>query len=100
MAYIKGAKRLLRQAKNGHVYNYAEGPVPMIDVYEKPVRTTLTGGRFVQSFNAYRQGQKDGANLAFDTYRNGAKPRFPRRLDKREPCERGSCGNALEQTPL
>ncbi|MBQ8699650.1 MAG: DNA cytosine methyltransferase [Schwartzia sp.] len=40
----------MRQAKNGHIYNYAEGPVPMIDVYEKPVRTMLTGeGSFNRS---------------------------------------------------
>ena len=48
--YIKGAKRLLQKAKNGHIYNYAEGPIPMMDVYEKPVRTILTGeGSFSRS---------------------------------------------------
>ncbi len=40
--YIKGGKRLPRKAKNGHVYEYSEGPVPMIDSHDKPARTMLT----------------------------------------------------------
>ncbi|MCR5481704.1 MAG: DNA (cytosine-5-)-methyltransferase [Clostridia bacterium] len=40
--YIKGAKKLPRKAKNGHEYIFAEGPVPMIDSYDKPARTMLT----------------------------------------------------------
>ncbi len=40
--YVKGAKKFQRRAKNGHVYTYSEGPVPMIDAYDKPARTMLT----------------------------------------------------------
>lgn len=40
--YIKGAKKLPRQAKSGHEYIFSEGPVPMIDEYDKPARTMLT----------------------------------------------------------
>lgn len=40
--YIKGAKKLLRKAKNGHEYVFSEGPVAMIDEYDKPARTMLT----------------------------------------------------------
>lgn len=40
--YIKGAKKLLRKAANGHEYIYSEGPVPMVDAYDKPARTMLT----------------------------------------------------------
>lgn len=40
--YIKGAKKLPRKAANGHEYIFSEGPVPMIDAYDKPARTMLT----------------------------------------------------------
>lgn len=40
--YIKGAKKLPRKAANGHEYVFSEGPVPMIDSYDKPARTMLT----------------------------------------------------------
>ncbi len=40
--YVKGAKKLLRIAKNGHQYVFSEGPVAMIDEYNKPARTMLT----------------------------------------------------------
>lgn len=40
--YIKGAKKLPRRAANGHEYVFSEGPVPMIDEYDKPARTMLT----------------------------------------------------------
>lgn len=40
--YVKGAKKLPRQAKNGHEYIFSEGPVSMIDEYDKPARTMLT----------------------------------------------------------
>lgn len=40
--YVKGAKKLPRQSKNGHEYIFSEGPVPMIDEYDKPARTMLT----------------------------------------------------------
>lgn len=40
--YIKGGKRLLRKSANGFEYVYSEGPIPMIDEYDKPARTMLT----------------------------------------------------------
>lgn len=40
--YVKGAKKLPRKAKNGHEYVFSEGPIPMIDEYDKPARTMLT----------------------------------------------------------
>ena len=40
--YVKGAKKLPRKAANGHEYIFSEGPVPMIDEYDKPARTMLT----------------------------------------------------------
>lgn len=40
--YIKGAKKLPRKADNGHEYIFSEGPIAMIDAYDKPARTMLT----------------------------------------------------------
>lgn len=40
--YVKGAKKLPRIAANGHEYIFSEGPVAMIDAYDKPARTMLT----------------------------------------------------------
>jgi DNA (cytosine-5)-methyltransferase 1 len=40
--YIKGAKKIKRQAANGHEYVFSEGPVAMVDSYDKPARTMLT----------------------------------------------------------
>lgn len=40
--YLKGAKKLPRIAKNGHEYIFSEGPIPMLDPYDKPARTMLT----------------------------------------------------------
>lgn len=40
--YVKGAKKLTRRAKNGHEYVFSEGPIAMIDEYDKPARTMLT----------------------------------------------------------
>lgn len=40
--YIKGAKKLPRRAANGHEYIFSEGPIAMIDEYDKPARTMLT----------------------------------------------------------
>ena len=40
--YVKGAKKLTRRAKNGHEYIFSEGPIAMIDEYDKPARTMLT----------------------------------------------------------
>lgn len=40
--YVKGAKKLPRKAANGHEYIFSEGPIAMIDSYDKPARTMLT----------------------------------------------------------
>lgn len=40
--YVKGAKKLPRKATNGHEYIFSEGPIAMIDSYDKPARTMLT----------------------------------------------------------
>jgi DNA (cytosine-5)-methyltransferase 1 len=40
--YLKGAKHILRTAKNGHEYYYSEGPIPFPDHLDKPGRTMLT----------------------------------------------------------
>lgn len=56
--YIKGGKRLPRKASNGHEYMYSEGPVPMIDEYDKPARTMLTGeGTFNRSTHIVKDKQ-------------------------------------------
>ncbi len=40
--YLKGAKHILRTAKNGHEYYYSEGPIPFPDKLDAPGRTMLT----------------------------------------------------------
>lgn len=40
--YLKGAKKLPRKAASGHEYIFSEGPIEMIDSYDKPARTMLT----------------------------------------------------------
>lgn len=40
--YVKGAKKLPRKADNGHEYVFSEGPIAMVDSYDKPARTMLT----------------------------------------------------------
>lgn len=56
--YIKGAKKLLRKAANGHEYVYSEGPVDMIDSDEKPARTMLTSeGNFSRSTHIVKDKQ-------------------------------------------
>lgn len=53
--YIKGAKKLLRKAANGHTYVYSEGAVPMIDACDKPARTMLTSeGSFSRTTHIIR----------------------------------------------
>lgn len=53
--YIKGAKKLPRKAANGHEYVFSEGPVAMIDEYDKPARTMLTSeGSFSRSTHIVR----------------------------------------------
>lgn len=53
--YIKGAKKLPRKAKNGHEYIFSEGPISMIDGYDKPARTMLTSeGSFSRTTHIVR----------------------------------------------
>lgn len=53
--YVKGGKRMLRTAASGHQYLYSEGPVAMIDEYDKPARTMLTNeGSFNRSTHIVR----------------------------------------------
>jgi DNA (cytosine-5)-methyltransferase 1 len=42
-AYLKGAKRERRTAKNGHEYEYTEGAIAFPDPLNQPSRTILTG---------------------------------------------------------
>lgn len=53
--YIKGAKKLPRKAANGHEYIFSEGPIAMIDEYDKPARTMLTSeGSFSRTTHIVR----------------------------------------------
>lgn len=53
--YLKGAKKLPRKAKNGHEYIFSEGPIAMIDAYDKPARTMLTSeGSFSRTTHIVR----------------------------------------------
>ncbi|MBQ8994489.1 MAG: DNA (cytosine-5-)-methyltransferase [Oscillospiraceae bacterium] len=53
--YLKGAKKLPRKAKSGHEYIFSEGPVAMIDAYDKPARTMLTSeGSFSRTTHIVR----------------------------------------------
>lgn len=62
--YVKGAKKLLRKAKNGHEYVFSEGPVAMIDEYDKPARTMLTSeGSFNRTTHIVRDKKTGGIRL-------------------------------------
>ena len=62
--YIKGAKKLPRKAKSGHEYIFSEGPMPMIDEYDKPARTMLTSeGSFNRSTHIVRDKKTGGIRL-------------------------------------
>lgn len=62
--YIKGGKRMKRTAKNGHEYIYSEGPVPMIDEWDKPARTMLTGeGSFSRTTHIVKDRQSGRIRL-------------------------------------
>lgn len=53
--YLKGAKKLPRKSKNGHEYIFSEGPISMIDEYDKPARTMLTSeGSFSRTTHIVR----------------------------------------------
>ena len=56
--YLKGAKKLPRKAKSGHEYIFSEGPIAMIDEYDKPARTLLTSeGSFSRTTHIVRDKQ-------------------------------------------
>lgn len=40
--YLKGGKKRLRTTATGHQYIFSEGPISMIDEWDKPARTMLT----------------------------------------------------------
>lgn len=62
--YIKGAKKINRKAANGHEYVFSEGPVPMIDEYDKPARTMLTSeGGFSRTTHIVRDKQTGNIRL-------------------------------------
>lgn len=62
--YIKGGKKMMRTAANGHEYLYSEGPVPMIDEWELPARTMLTSeGSFGRSTHIVRDKQTGAIRL-------------------------------------
>ena len=53
--YLKGAKKKLRTAANGHQYVFSEGPISMIDEWDVPARTMLTSeGSFNRSTHIVR----------------------------------------------
>ena len=62
--YVKGAKKLLRKAKSGHEYIFSEGPIAMIDEYDKPARTMLTSeGSFNRTTHIVRDKKTDEIRL-------------------------------------
>ena len=54
--YLKGGKKKLRTSANGHQYVFSEGPISMIDEWDKPARTMLTSE---SSFNRSTHIVKD-----------------------------------------
>ncbi len=62
--YIKGAKRRLRRSLTGHEYVFSEGPVCMIDEWDKPARTMLTSeSSFNRSTHIVRDKKTLGIRL-------------------------------------
>lgn len=56
--YIKGAKKLKRTAASGHEYIFSEGPIAMVDAYDKPARTMLTSeGNFSRTTHIVKDKQ-------------------------------------------
>lgn len=56
--YLKGGKRILRTAKNGHQYYFSEGPIPFPDKLNVPGRTMLTSEGTVNRSSHYIQDPK------------------------------------------
>ncbi len=62
--YLKGGKRILRTAANGHKYVFSEGPISMIDGYDKPARTMLTSeGGFSRTTHIVKDKQSGKIRL-------------------------------------
>ena len=52
---MKCAKKICRTAANGHEYVFSEGPISLIDEYDKPARTMLTSeGSFSRTTHIVR----------------------------------------------
>lgn len=66
--YLKGAKKIARTAANGHEYVFSEGPIPMIDEYDKPARTMLTSeGSFSRTTHIVRDKKTGRVRLLTPT---------------------------------
>lgn len=66
--YLKGAKKIARTAANGHEYVFSEGPIPMIDEYDKPARTMLTSeGSFSRTTHIVRDKKTGKVRLLTPT---------------------------------
>lgn len=62
--YLKGAKKRLRRSVTGHQYIFSEGPVAMIDEWDKPARTMLTSeSSFNRSTHIVRDKKTLGIRL-------------------------------------
>lgn len=62
--YLKGGKKILRKATNGHEYVFSEGPIAMIDDYNKPARTMLTSeGGFSRTTHIVRDKKTNRIRL-------------------------------------
>ncbi len=62
--YLKGAKKLPRKAANGHEYVFSEGPIAMLDAYDKPARTMLTSeGGFSRTTHIVKDKQTGRVRL-------------------------------------
>lgn len=62
--YLKGAKKLKRTAANGHEYIFSEGPIAMVDAYDKPARTMLTSeGNFSRTTHIVKDKKTERIRL-------------------------------------
>lgn len=62
--YLKGAKKLPRKAANGHEYIFSEGPIALLDSYDKPARTMLTSeGSFSRTTHIVKDKQTGKVRL-------------------------------------
>lgn len=53
--YMRGSKKLIRKTGTGHTYVYSEGPVALVDEWDKPARTMLTSeGTFARTSHLVR----------------------------------------------